>query len=91
MKVLEVKNLRVRFDTPRGPLQAIDEFSLELDAGETVALVGESGSGKSVASQAILGMIQSPPGVIETGEVLLCGENLLRASPQRLREVRGRM
>ncbi len=90
MKVLEVKNLRVRFDTPRGPLQAIDEFSLELDAGETVALVGESGSGKSVASQAILGMIQSPPGVIETGEVLLCGENLLRASPQRLREVRGR-
>ncbi len=90
MKVLEVRNLRVRFDTPRGPLQAIDEFSLELAAGETVALVGESGSGKSVASQAILGLLPTPPGVIETGEVLLAGENLLAATPKRLREVRGR-
>ncbi|HTF89033.1 MAG TPA: ABC transporter ATP-binding protein [Planctomycetota bacterium] len=90
MKVLEVRSLRVRFDTPAGPLQAVDEFSLELEAGETVALVGESGSGKSVASQAILGLIPRPPGVIETGEVLLSGENLLSASPERLRQIRGR-
>ncbi len=90
MSLLEVKHLRVRFDTARGPLQAVDEFSLELEAGETVALVGESGSGKSVASQAILGLVQSPPGVIETGEVLFGGENLLEASRQRLGQVRGR-
>jgi oligopeptide transport system ATP-binding protein len=90
VKVLEVKNLRVRFDTRRGPLQAVDEFSLELDAGETVALVGESGSGKSVAGQAILGLVPSPPGVVETGEVLLAGENLLSATPRRLRAIRGR-
>lgn len=90
MKVLEVKNLRVRFDTPRGPLQAIDEFSLELEVGQTVALVGESGSGKSVAGQAIMGLIQTPPGVIETGEILLCGENLLTVGARRLQQIRGK-
>jgi oligopeptide transport system ATP-binding protein len=90
MKVLEVRNLRVRFDTERGPVQAVDEFSLDLAQGETVALVGESGSGKSVASLALLGLVPDPPGVIETGEVLLGGENLLAASPERLRRVRGR-
>jgi oligopeptide transport system ATP-binding protein len=90
VKVLEVKNLRVRFDTPRGRLQAVDQFSLELEAGETVALVGESGSGKSVAAQAILGLIPSPPGVIETGEVLFGGENLLLASASRMRQIRGK-
>jgi len=90
VKVLEVKNLRVRFDTPRGRLQAIDEFSLELEAGQTVALVGESGSGKSVAGQAILGLIPRPPGVIETGEVIFGGQNLLVAPAEQLRRVRGK-
>ena len=90
MKVLEVKNLRVRFETARGSLQAIDEFSLELEQGETVALVGESGSGKSVAGQAILGLIPCPPGVIETGEVLFGGMNLLAASAAHLRQIRGK-
>jgi ABC-type glutathione transport system ATPase component len=47
MSLLDVRNLRVGFAGPRGWIQAVDSFSLSVEAGETVALVGESGSGKS--------------------------------------------
>jgi oligopeptide/dipeptide ABC transporter ATP-binding protein len=89
MSLLEVKALRVRFDTPAGRIHPVDDVSFTLEEGETVGLVGESGSGKSITCLALLGIVPAP-GVIETGEVLLAGENLLLAGTARQRQVRGK-
>ena len=60
MSLLEVRNLRVTFDTERGPLRAVDGLDLDVDPGDVLGLVGESGSGKSVAMLAVMGLIRRP-------------------------------
>ena len=60
-----------------------------MDRGETLAIVGESGSGKSVTVQTIMRLIPMPPGEIKNGEILFDGEDLVKASPERMRELRG--
>jgi ABC-type dipeptide/oligopeptide/nickel transport system ATPase component len=67
--VLEVRDLRVAFDTVDGRTHAVRGVSFDLPRGQTLALVGESGSGKSVTSYAILRLIQ-PPGKITSGRIL---------------------
>ena len=57
---LEVRDLRVEFDTPRGVLQAVRGVSFDVNAGETVGIVGESGCGKSVTALSLLRLIDSP-------------------------------
>ena len=87
---LEVLNLRVRIDTPQGSLQVVDEVSFRIDEGQTLALVGESGAGKSVTAMVVMGLLPRPPAVIETGQVLLEGTDLLTLSERDLRKVRGK-
>ena len=67
-KLLEIEDLRVNFHIPEGIARAVDGVGFSLAAGETVGLVGESGCGKSVTALSILGLIPSPPGIIEAGE-----------------------
>jgi peptide/nickel transport system ATP-binding protein/oligopeptide transport system ATP-binding protein len=86
--LLSVKELRVGFATEAGRLQAVDGVSFDLAPGEVLAIVGESGSGKSVTAQTILGLTRSPNAVIE-GSVKLRDTELLSASENELREVRG--
>jgi oligopeptide/dipeptide ABC transporter ATP-binding protein len=88
-RLLEIDNLCVHFHTPEGVARAVDGVSFHLDAGETIGLVGESGCGKSVTSLSILGLIPSPPGVIESGEIRFNGQNLLNFDSERLRRIRG--
>ena len=67
-----------RFKTEDGIVHAVNGISYALDAGESLAIVGESGSGKTVNALSILGLIPSPPGWIDQGEVWFKGRNLLK-------------
>jgi oligopeptide/dipeptide ABC transporter ATP-binding protein len=86
MALLEVRDLRVSFDTDDGTVYAVQGMSFTVEAGQTVGIVGESGSGKSVSTQAIMGLT---PGATITGEALLDGANLLTMSEHQLEGIRG--
>jgi peptide/nickel transport system ATP-binding protein len=86
-KVLEVKNLRIHYQTPKGDVIAVNGISFHLYKGETLGLVGESGCGKSTATAGILRLVQ-PPGRILGGEVLLNGVDLVKLSEPELRKLR---
>src|SRR2546421_6651473 len=86
--LLRVRDLRVGFATEDGVLQAVDGVSLDVAAGEVVAVVGESGCGKSVTAQTIMGLTRSPNARIE-GSVEFEGKDLLAAPEPELRRIRG--
>ena len=88
-KLLSVENLRVLFNTRNGQTVAVENLSFSLDAGKVLGIVGESGSGKSVACYALMGLIPSPPGKIDSGRALFHGKDLLTASEADLRHLRG--
>jgi len=88
-KILSVENLRVLFNTRNGQTVAVENLSFSLEAGKVLGIVGESGSGKSVACYALLGLIPTPPGKIESGHALFHGKDLLEMSTAELRHVRG--
>jgi oligopeptide/dipeptide ABC transporter ATP-binding protein len=83
-----VRGLRTHFAAERGEVRAVDGVDFELQRGRTLGIVGESGCGKSVTALSIMGLVPQPPGRV-TGEVLLEGEDLLKAAPARLRDLRG--
>jgi oligopeptide/dipeptide ABC transporter ATP-binding protein len=89
--LLEVKNLKVTFDTMAGIVKAVDGVSYHIDEEEVVGLVGESGCGKSVSQMATIQLIPTPPGHITGGEVIFEGKDLLkyRADSDQMRSVRG--
>ena len=87
--LLEVDQLQVEFRTRGGVAKAINGVSFDLHQGETLAILGESGSGKSVTAQAIMGILDSPPGFITGGEVRYCGQDILKMSDDARRRVRG--
>jgi peptide/nickel transport system ATP-binding protein len=86
--ILEVKDLRVHFDTEDGTVHALDGISYAVDSGQVLGIVGESGSGKSVSSLTVMGLTRSRNARI-TGEVLFGGKNLLAASEDEMRRLRG--
>jgi peptide/nickel transport system ATP-binding protein len=82
--VLDVKDLRVYYETPRGDVLAVDGISFQIYERETLGLIGESGCGKSTAAFGILRLVQ-PPGRIVSGEVWIKGTNLATLSENELR------
>ncbi|MEM3641934.1 MAG: ABC transporter ATP-binding protein, partial [Candidatus Bathyarchaeia archaeon] len=91
-KILEVKNLVVRFYTYEGVVEALDGVNLEIRKGEILGLVGETGCGKSVTSLSTLVLVP-PPGAIEDGGIILNTQgdkvNLLQLNKEKLRTIRG--
>jgi oligopeptide/dipeptide ABC transporter ATP-binding protein len=85
--LLSVTGLGVTFHTQRGTSRAVDGVSLSIAAGEVLGLVGESGSGKSVTLRAIGRLLRANAEV--SGQITWRGEDLLAASPSRLRAIRG--
>ena len=86
--LLTVSGLTTVFDTPKGPVPAVNDVSFEIRAGETLGLVGESGSGKSITALSIMRLVQRP-GRIAGGHLLFKGRDLLTLDEDVMQHVRG--
>ncbi|MFG2878500.1 ABC transporter ATP-binding protein [Streptomyces sp. NPDC048337] len=87
--LLEVRDLHVEFKTRDGVAKAVNGVDYSVDEGETLAVLGESGSGKSVTAQAVMGILDMPPGRIAGGEILFKGRDLLKMKEDERRKIRG--
>jgi oligopeptide/dipeptide ABC transporter ATP-binding protein len=87
--VLDVRDLRTVFNTRAGRVHAVNTVSFDLNPGELLGVVGESGSGKSVTMMSLLGLLPSPPAEITGAGVTFDGQNLLTATDDQMRRVRG--
>ena len=87
--LLEVRNLRTQFFTQDGVVNAVNGINYTLNEGETLGIVGESGCGKSVSVMSLIRLIPSPPGKIVDGEVMFEAQDLLKASDDEIRSIRG--
>jgi oligopeptide transport system ATP-binding protein len=86
--LLEVTDLHVEFRTRDGVSRAVNGANFRLAPGETLAILGESGCGKSVTAQAIMGILDTPPGFVTRGEVRYRGVDLLKLPEKQRRKVR---
>ena len=87
--LLSVRNLSVAFHQGGRTSNAVENISFDIRRGEVLALVGESGSGKSVSANSILRLLPYPTASHPSGEILFKGKDLLKASDNELRAVRG--
>lgn len=87
---LSVRDLRIHFQTDDGLVKSVDGVSFDVKPGQTLGIVGESGSGKSVTSLGVMGLHRTAPNARISGEVWLDGEELIGATADRVRELRGR-
>ncbi|PPK51001.1 microcin C transport system ATP-binding protein [Marinobacter persicus] len=84
--LLNVSDLSIQFDN--GP-HVVDGLSFSLQAGQTLALVGESGSGKSISALSVLRLLDERHAGYPSGRIEYHGEDLLKASEKRMRQIRG--
>jgi peptide/nickel transport system ATP-binding protein len=87
--VLQIRGLTVRLPPSADRANAVENIDLEVFPREIVCVVGESGSGKSVTAFSVMGLLPKGQLVPTAGEILVQGEDVLKATPQRLRELRG--
>ncbi len=84
--LIEVKDLKKYFNTPRGPLHAVDGVNFTIQAGKTLGVVGESGCGKSTLGRTLIHLLESTG-----GQVLFEGKDVTHVNKQELRELRKNM
>ena len=90
MAYFEINNLHITHKSYEGVKDVLNIEHLAIERGETYGLVGESGQGKTVFALTVQKLLACPPGRIESGEVLLEGENLLKLSPRQMQQrIRG--
>ncbi len=87
--VLSIKDLIVEYHTDEGIVQAVNGIDIDISKGRTLGLVGETGAGKTTTARSIMQLIQSPPGKIKGGSIVLNGEDMLSASEKKLEKIRG--
>ena len=92
--VLDVKKLKVNFQTKTGKVTGVNDLSFSIFPGETVCLVGESGSGKSVSSLAIMRLVEFGGGKIDAGSIMFASNSyvhsdLIDSDQHNMREIRG--
>ncbi len=87
--VLSVKDLVVKYKTDLETVSAVNGITFSLNKGETIGLVGETGAGKTTTALSILRLLPERTGVIERGEILFGGEDLVKADKAEMRKIRG--
>ncbi len=85
-KLIEVKNLKKYFDTPKGKLHAVDGVNFSIETGKTLGLVGESGCGKSTTGRVILRLLEATD-----GEIIYKGRDIRTLDANEMRELRKEM
>jgi len=88
--LLDIKDLVVHYVLEDETVEAVNGVSLCLRKGQTLGLVGETGAGKTSTALAILNLVQTPPGVIKSGSITLCGSDVLNMTPKQLEKIRGK-
>lgn len=89
MPLLDIAGLHVDFPSHQGVLRAVDDLSLQLEAGEVLGIVGESGSGKSVSMMALMGLIPFP-GRVRAQQMRFAGHDMLTATDAMRRSIVGK-
>ncbi len=89
--LLDIENLKVYFDTPEGVVRAVDDISLTLREGQTLALVGESGCGKTTVAHSILRLHRTPPAHVDAKKIEFEGVDFQDLSPSEIRHIRGNL
>ena len=87
--LLEIKDLKTRFYTDEGVVQAVNGISYGMEEGGILGIAGESGCGNSVHALSIMRLIPDPPGKIDSGEIWFYGRDLLELSENEMRSIRG--
>ena len=88
-QLLSIEDLSVEFISGENVTCAVNHISFSINKGETLALVGESGSGKSVSAHSILRLLPYPLARHPSGKIMYQGKDLLSATPEYLRKIRG--
>ena len=86
--LLDIENLYVNYQIFEGTLKVLNGVNLELGKGEKIGLIGETGCGKTTTMKSILRILPQPPAVIQGGKVFFDGEDILKANPKRLNQLR---
>lgn len=87
--VLEVRDLVVHYETDEAVVEAVNNISFSLEAGDTLGLVGETGAGKTTVALSIMGLLPYPPSHIIQGSILLDGQDITKLKERELRKIRG--
>ena len=87
--LLKVKELSVSFSSDEGEVEALDAVDFEVKHGQTLGLVGESGCGKSVTALSVMRLLPRPIGKITGGSIHFGGMDLLKLTPDEIRQIRG--
>ncbi len=90
MSLLEVRDLRVEFDTYGGTVRAVRGVDFAVEPGKTLAIVGESGCGKSATIHGLAGLIPTPPGRVTSGSVRFEGREILGLPARQANRIRGK-
>lgn len=89
-KLLEIKDLTIQFHSDDGVVAAVNKVSLSVNEGETLGIVGETGAGKTTTALGIMGLVDCPPGKIESGSIMLDHIDILKLDEDELRKLRGK-
>lgn len=89
-RILDIKDLKVSFDTYAGEVQAVRGVTFHVDEGEVLAIVGESGCGKSVTAQTIMKLNPMPPARIVGGSIQLGEHDIVAATEKQMQSIRGK-
>ena len=89
-KILDIKGLRIHYNSEDGVVQALNGVDLQIEEGKTLGLVGETGAGKTTLAKGIMRLTPMPPGKIIAGEVFYDGRDLLKVSEAKMRKIRGK-